>query len=224
VSISAKAVLFDLDGTLIHSAPDLQMAANWVCKSRGWEEFDLQTITSFIGNGVPVLVKRIFIARGASLEGSDYQTAVMEYLAYYDNHATDLTRPYEGIVEALEWLKNKAVPLGMVTNKPEAPAVAILKELKLDHYFSTVVGGDTTPAKKPDLAPHLAACKELGLAASDTIYVGDSETDGKTAIGVNVPFVLFTGGYRNSSIEDIPHWQTVDNFGDLIDVLQKSAG
>jgi len=224
VTISAKAVLFDLDGTLVHSAPDLHQAANSICKTRGWEEFDLKTITSFIGNGVPVLVKRIFEARGASIEEADYQTAVMDYLAYYDDHATDLTRPYDGIIEALDWLKGKGVPLGMVTNKPKAPAVTILKELKLDSYFSTVIGGDTTPAKKPDPAPYLAACEELGVKPSETIYVGDSETDGKTAIGVNVPFVLFTGGYRNSTIEEIPHWQTVDNFGDLIDVLQKSAG
>ena len=109
--------------------------------------------------------------------------------------------------------------MGVVTNKPEAPAIAILKTLKLEQYFETVVGGDTTSAKKPDPAPYQAACEKLAIAPSQSIYVGDSETDARTAEAANVPFVLFTQGYRNLSVEDIAPWQKFDHFDQFPDVL-----
>ena len=221
VTISTKAVLFDLDGTLIHSAPDLHQAANVVCRARGWEEFDLDTIISFIGHGVPHLVAQMFGARDASIEEADYQTAVMDFLAFYEAHATDLTKPYEGIVEALDWLQANNIPTAMVTNKPHAPALKILQEMDLIKYFPVLIGGDTTPEKKPNAAPYLAACEQLGVKVADTIYIGDSETDGKTASGVSVPFVLFTGGYRNATIDEIPHWQAIDHFSELVNALQQ---
>jgi phosphoglycolate phosphatase len=216
---SPKAVLFDLDGTLVHSAPDLQAAANVVCNTRGWEPFDLKTITSFVGNGVPVLVERIFRARGASVKEADYQTAVMDYLEYYNNHSAVFTKPYEGVVKALDWLKGKGVSMAVVTNKPEIATITVLQALELDRYFAAVIGGDTTAQLKPDTAPYLAACTKLGIEPGKTIYIGDSETDGKTAAAVNVPFVLFTGGYRNSRVDEIPNWRVIDKFSQLSAVL-----
>ena len=210
-----RAILFDLDGTLIHSAPDLHAAANAICIMRGWRTFDLETITSFIGNGIPVLVKRIFEARGASAQEADYQTGVMDFLEYYNNNSTKFTRPYDGVIEMLDALHAQGIAMGIVTNKPREPAVAILKALGLDDYFATVIGGDSTPAKKPDTAPYLAACTHLGVNATDTVYVGDSETDAKTAVAVDVPFILFTGGYRSSSLQDMPHTSTIDEFSQL---------
>ena len=190
---NVKAVFFDLDGTLVHSALDIHTAANVVCKPRGWEPFDLETVTSYIGHGVPALVKQMFEARGASVEEADYQTAVMDFLAYYNEHMTDLTKVYDGIGDALDWLKSENIQMGVITNKPFTPAKSILDDLGIADYFSVLIGGDSTPAKKPDPAPYLAACEALVIEPSQTVYVGDSETDGKTAEGVNVPFVLFTG-------------------------------
>ncbi|MCP4185606.1 MAG: phosphoglycolate phosphatase [Hyphomicrobiales bacterium] len=215
----SAAILFDLDGTLIHSAPDLRAAANHICHQRGIEPFDLETIISFIGNGVPMLVKRIFDARDIVLSDDDYQKAIGDYLDYYDQHSTDLTAPYDGVTGVLDWIKSTGVLMAVVTNKPEAPAVAILKTLRLDQYFEVVVGGDTTPTRKPDPAPYLTACQRLGIAPSRTIYIGDSETDARTAEAANVPFVLFTKGYRNLPIKDIAHMQKFDHFDHLQDVL-----
>ena len=213
------AVLFDLDGTLIHSAPDLHAAANHVCRQRDIETFDLDTIISFIGHGVPVLVKRLFDARNIVLSNADHQRAIADYLEYYDQHSTDLTAPYEGVTTALDRLRDDGVPMAVVTNKPEAPAIAILKSLKLDHYFQTVVGGDTTAAKKPDPAPYLAACKRLAIAPSQTVYVGDSETDAATAKAANVPFMLFTQGYRNLTVEAIAPCKKFDHFDWFVNML-----
>ena len=221
VNITAKAILFDLDGTLTHSAPDLQSAANVISRARGWQEFDLDTIMSFVGNGIPKLVERIFDARGASIEEADYQTAVMDFLAYYDKHTTDLTKLYNGVSLALDDLAAQGMPMGVVTNKPEEPAKKILQEMGIAHHFATVIGGDTTPATKPDPAPYLAACKALGVEAGETIYVGDSEHDGETAEGLDVLFVLCTGGYRKKPVEDILHWQAIDTFSELVAALQQ---
>lgn len=220
MSISFKAVLFDLDGTLIHSAPDLHKASNYVCIARGWESFDLETIVSFIGHGIPNLVKRIFEARGASVEEADYQTAVMDFLKYYDNHATDLTAPYEGAIEMLDQFQAQNIPMALVTNKPKDPALTILKALNMDHYFKSVIGGDSTAEKKPAPAPYMAACAELGVKPEDTVYVGDSETDGATAAAVSVPFVIYAHGYRNTPISGIPHWQQFEDFSNLLSILQ----
>ncbi len=213
------AILFDLDGTLIHSAPDLRAAANHICHQRGIEPFDLEVIISFIGNGVPMLVKRIFDARNIVLSDNDHQQAVADYLEYYDQHSTDLTTPYDGVTAALDWIKGQGVLMGIVTNKPEAPAIAISKTLKLDQYFEIVVGGDTTSARKPDPTPYMTACEKLAIAPSQSIYIGDSETDARTAKAAKVPFVLFTQGYRNLSVEEINPWQKFDHFDQLKSVL-----
>ena len=113
--------------------------------------------------------------------------------------------------------------MAVVTNKPEAPARAILEALKLDHYFDAVVGGDTTSVKKPDPDPYFLACKNLGVEPSNSIYVGDSETDGKTAEAANIPFGLFTGGYRNLPIEEITHWRAIDGFSQLRNAVELPA-
>ena len=117
--------------------------------------------------------------------------------------STDLTTPYEGVTAALDWIKGEGVLMGIVTNKPEAPAIAISKTLKLDQYFEIVVGGDTASARKPDPTPYMTACEKLAIAPSQSIYIGDSETDARTAKAANVPFVLYTQGYRNLSVEEI---------------------
>lgn len=221
MNINAKAVFFDLDGTLIHSAPDIHAGANVICRTRGWEEFDLKTITSFIGNGVPKLVERVFAARGYSHETPDYEAAVSEFLEYYDAHATDLTAPYPGIIQTLDALKEMGMPMGVITNKPRSPAIIILDDLDLTKYFDVVVGGDSAPTKKPDPAPYMVACEALGVSPSDTIYVGDSETDGKTAANVGVRFALYSDGYRNSELSEIPHNVIVDNFSELPRLLSE---
>lgn len=220
MSINASAIFFDLDGTLIHSAPDLQAAANTVCTRRNWEAFDVQTITSFVGNGIPKLVERVFKARNQSIESADFQAALEEFRAYYDAHSSDLTELYPGVHQALESLAGLNMPMAMITNKPKAPAIDILAALGIADFFTCVIGGDSTPFKKPDPAPYMAACEEMGVKPDQTIYVGDSETDGKTAANVKVRFALFSGGYRTTPVSKIPHNVLVDDLNNLPTLLQ----
>ncbi|WP_319825464.1 phosphoglycolate phosphatase [Thalassovita sp.] len=202
-------VVFDLDGTLIDSAPDIRAAANRMLAEQGIDPLDLPTMTSFIGNGLPKLVERVIDRVGLDRARHGELTAIT--LTHYNAATTDLTRPYPGVVAALGALQAMGCQLALCTNKPEAPARAILRDLGLAGFFNGVVGGDTLTVKKPNPEP-LRHLIPTGRAA---LYVGDSEVDAETAARAGVRFALFSGGYRKSPVDSIPHQDRFDDFTDL---------
>ena len=218
-----SAIVFDLDGTLVDSAPDIQAAANKMLESEGLAPLDLPTVIGFIGNGLPKLVERAMRARGLPMDRHGALTA--RTLAFYDAESTARTQPYPGLATALEDLRGQGFALAVCTNKPGAPARDILAQLDLARYFDAVIGGDTLPVKKPDPAPLRAAFEALGRKG---LYVGDSEIDAETAQRAGVPFLLFTEGYRKKPVEEMPHLARFDRFDALPDLvaqaLQRAAG
>lgn len=204
------AIVFDLDGTLIDSAPDLRAAANKMLASEGRGPLDLPTIISFIGNGLPKLVERAMRARDLPMER--HAELCARTLAFYNAESTARTVPYPGLIAALEGLRGNGFALGVCTNKPEAPARDILDQLGMAPYFDAVIGGDTLAVKKPDPAPLRAAFEALGRGG---LYVGDSEVDAETAQRAGVPFLLFTEGYRKTPVEALPHLARFDHFDAL---------
>jgi phosphoglycolate phosphatase len=204
-------ILFDLDGTLIDSAPDIQAAANRMLAGEGLAPLDLPTITLFIGNGLPKLVERVMQARG--LDGARHKVLTQVVLDHYNAGASTLTRVYPGVVQALRALADAGHRMAVCTNKPEAPARAVLADLGLAGFFPVVVGGDTLSVNKPDPAPALACVQALGGGAA--VYVGDSEVDAATAQAAGLPFYLFTEGYRKTSIAEMPHHAAFNGFADL---------
>lgn len=205
------AIIFDLDGTLVNSAPDIQAAANRMLKAERCEPLDLATITSFIGNGLPKLVERVMAARDLDPSRHGYLTARVS--GFYATASSELTIPYPGMRQALDQLRSEGFSLGLCTNKPEEPARAILADFDLAHLFDAVIGGDTLEVKKPDAAPLLATADLLG--ATRVIYVGDSEVDAATAKAADVPFALFTEGYRKTPLSEIHHDVAFADFADL---------
>ena len=186
-----KAILFDLDGTLIHSAPDLHAAANVMLAGIGRDALDLLTIISFIGNGVEVLVERCLNATGGC-DAQIHQSALERFLNAYSADMTTLTRPYPDAVEALETFRAAGIPLGICTNKPARPARDICKTLNLCQYFQL-----------------LRCCEQLGVSAAQVLYVGDSAIDFNTARNAGIRFKLYTNGYLNGPLPDV---QTADRF------------
>jgi phosphoglycolate phosphatase len=192
------AVIFDLDGTLIDSAPDIHATANKVFESKGLQPFAFEVVRGCIGSGVAVLVSRLLAASGLKSDGPLHAEMVRDFINMYEE-AHDLTSLYPDVTKALGYLQDAGHQLGICTNKPERPARAALAHFGLDGYFSVVIGGDSLAERKPDPAPLWAAVQ--ALQAPRALFVGDSEVDAETALAARVPLALFTGGYRKTAPE-----------------------
>ena len=215
------AVVFDLDGTLIHSAPDIHAAVNRTLAEEGAPPLGLEQVTSFIGNGVPVLIRRVMEARHEAPDAARHADLVARFMQHYEAHPADLTTIYPGVETALCNLAGAGWKLGLCTNKPEAASRAILAHFGLIDLFSVVIGGDSLPQRKPDPAPLRAAFAEL--AATPMLFVGDSEIDAATAMAAEVPFALFTEGYRHAPVHDLPHHGLFSHHDELPGLLRHMA-
>lgn len=202
-------IVFDLDGTLIDSAPDIQGIANAGLTKIGFAPITLEETHEFIGAGIQNFIEQMRAARGVP---DRYQEPLLKDLTARYETAVELTVMYPGVPEALANLA-QSHQLGICTNKLYKPCISVLKHLKIDQFFKTVWGGDNALARKPDPAPLQGAFADLGTGTC--IFVGDSEIDAETAQRAEVPFILFTQGYRNKPVEEIPHNVALDKFADL---------
>ncbi|WP_138466837.1 phosphoglycolate phosphatase [Poseidonocella sp. HB161398] len=216
-------IVFDLDGTLIDSAPDIHAAAAKMQAEAGLAPLGLARIRSFIGNGVPVLVERIMAAQDLPSDPELHDALTARFLAHYDAAPAALTRPYPHVPAMLAELAAAGHPLGLCTNKPVGPSRAILAALGLGEVFAAVTGGDSLPLRKPDPMPLCATFAALG---GKGIYVGDSEVDAATAGAAQVPFLLFTEGYRKTPVDELRHDAAFADFSalpGLVRALRKAA-
>lgn len=203
------AVVFDLDGTLVDSAPDIMAVANAVLAGVGAAPITLAQTRSFIGNGAPVFVDRMMAARGLAPAGK--APLLAEFLCRYDGQ-NDHVALFPGVAEALDLLARKGHALGICTNKPINATHTLLRHLGIDSRFAIVIGGDSLPQHKPDPAPLHAAFAALG---APLLYVGDSEVDHATALAAGVPFALFSGGYRKTEVAAFTGARVFDRWADL---------
>ena len=202
-----KVIIFDLDGTLIHSAPDLHSAINAMLNELKRAPLCIDTVISFIGDGVDKLVER------SLRESGGYNTllkqkALVSFMAFYSENMTTLTRPYPNVVSALQFFQNAGIPLGICTNKPTKPAQEICDRLDLTRFFNIIAGAENGQAKKPNPTPLLNCIKKLGAQESQALYVGDSSIDFYTALNATVPFRLFSKGYLNEPLPDLSESDT----------------
>ncbi|MBI3900347.1 MAG: phosphoglycolate phosphatase [Gammaproteobacteria bacterium] len=196
--LRVKAVLFDLDGTLVDSAPDLARAVNNMLKELGRAEQPLAQIIDWVGNGMPRLVKRVLTSEmGGEPEPSLFEQALALFKKHYAANLVVHTRPFPGTIETLEQLSARGYALACVTNKAERFTLPLLAQLDLAKYFGLVVAGDTVPALKPDPAPLQYACRHFDIPPAQATLIGDSANDVMAARAAGMPAIAVTYGYNH---------------------------
>ena len=206
------AIVFDLDGTLVHSVPDMQVSLNRVLSAMGRPTLTEDVVKSFVGNGVSQLVARALAATGGA-DKAVRRKAVGDFLDDYATQKSILTRPYDGVVDCLAELKAQSIPMGVCTNKPQKDARELCDTLGLSQYFGDITGACRDVARKPDPASLLATIAALGARIDATLYIGDSAVDYETAINAKVDFRLYTGGYLNHPLPDLHPAHRFDAWG-----------
>ncbi|KJS25727.1 phosphoglycolate phosphatase [Stutzerimonas stutzeri] len=193
-----RLVMFDLDGTLMDSVPDLAAAVDKMLMLLGREPAGIERVRDWVGNGSRVLVRRALAGQleheGVSGELADEALALFMQ-AYSGGH--ELTAVYPGVRECLDWLREREVKLAIITNKPAQFIEPLLEEKGLAGYFQWLVGGDTLPQQKPDPAALFWVMDNAGVAPGESLFVGDSRNDVRAAKAATVPCVALTYGYNH---------------------------
>lgn len=220
--LRAKLVLFDLDGTLVHSAPDLAAAVNLMLHELGLPEHPVERVAGWIGNGMLRLVKRGLTGqRDGEPDPALFERGVESFKRHYAANLAVRTRPYPGMVEALDDLTGHGFLLGCVTNKLSAFTRPLLEQLDLMKYFRVVVAGDTLPVRKPDPLPLLHASREAGVEPARAVMVGDSATDLNAARAAAMPAIAVTYGYNQGlDVRTLDPAVVVDSAAELPQYLE----
>jgi phosphoglycolate phosphatase len=218
-----RGVLFDLDGTLIDSAPDLAGAANRLRADHGLAPLPLSSLRPMVGSGARGMVG---VAFGVAPGEARFESLRDAFLAHYEAGLLQLTRPFDGVDALLSALEAAGIPWGIVTNKATRFAVPIVEGLGLARRAAVVVCGDTTPHAKPHPQPLWHAAEAMGLAADSVAYVGDDLRDAQAARAAGMPMAVATWGYLGLG-EPVQDWGAdvlVDVPGQLADwVLARVA-
>ena len=216
-----EALIFDLDGTLVDTAPDLIQATNHVLQSIGRRPVSYQEFRGFVGHGAMNLIERGTLATGSSVDTETLKRLHRDFLDYYGDNISAHSKVFEGIPALLDNAKSRGLKMGVCTNKVEGLSHKLLDELGLGKWFEAVVGGDTLPIMKPDPAPYVEVAKRLGVDASRTIMFGDSETDIRTAQNTGVPVIAVTFGYTAQPVETFHPTHVINHYDEAWPIVLK---
>jgi phosphoglycolate phosphatase len=223
--LPCRSLLFDLDGTLVDSAPDLWHTMNHVLKKMDYPQLALDQVRHLVGNGARFLLARgMYGEQAEAPEGNaEFEQAVKLFLDYYIDHLTDNSRPYAGCIQMLQHLLDYRFRLAVVTNKPEAMARKMLSNLGMDHFFEQVIGGNSLEQRKPHPLPLLHTLEKMDTPPTLGIMVGDSETDSLAARAAGCRLILVSHGYnRGVPVEQLQPDRSIDSFEELPHLLTVS--
>ena len=212
-------ILFDLDGAIVHTAPDLMNAHNHVMKKFGYEAKELLDLKKLAGKGAWMMMQRSF--KKEVTDEKIKKEMTKEFIDYYSKNIANDSRPFEGLFEFLEWAKAKNISMAVCTNKQERLAIDLLKKLNLFNYFEYIAGSDTFNYNKPD-PRHLTDVIEIvGGDLKKTIMVGDSEVDEMAATNAKLPFILVSNGYTEKTVEQIKHNDLIKDYVGFDKIISK---
>lgn len=217
--LNGVILAFDLDGTLVDTAPDIIGALNEILVEDGIVPFALDKARPLIGRGAMALLRRAFELAGHGLNDDQASPMLERFLRSYKQRIDDLSRPYEGLHSALDQLEAKGARFAVCTNKPQHLSDELLERLGLKSRFGAIFGADAVPNKKPD-PNHLWACVDaMGGDRSKTMMIGDSETDFTTGRNAGVPVILFTHGYSEAPLGPLKPDALLDHYDQFVDAV-----
>ena len=214
-------IIFDLDGTLVDTAPDLLAALNVVLAAEGHEPIALKELRHLVGHGARAMFEHALLRTGTPVSVARMSALTEQFLAYYRSHIAHGSRPFPGVPETLDLFAGHGAGLGVCTNKAQELTELLLNELKLTRHFPAVIGGGRTPYSKPDPRHVLEVVTALKGRRERAILVGDSQVDVAAARAADIPVIVMSYGYTPVPVAELGADAVVDDFAALPDVISR---
>jgi len=213
--MAAPTIVFDLDGTLIDTAPDLVDTLNVVFAREGWPPVPYATARNQIGGGAKMMIQRGVAAEGIAIAPEKLEQLFADFIAYYSEHIADRSRPFPGLLDALDNLAARGFRLAVCTNKLERLSTRLLTQLNLAERFAFVCGQDTFGIQKPDPEVLRRTVAAAGGSPTHAIMIGDSNTDIRTARAAGIPVIAVDFGYSERPVSDLAPDRIISHFSQL---------
>lgn len=214
-TLPAPTVVFDLDGTLIDTAPDLVASLNHTIAVHGLEPVTYSDLTHLVGHGARAMIERSFRLRGHPLDEAEFPAMLDRFIGHYLANMPGESKPYPGVTTALNRLRDAGMLLAVCTNKMEGLAAPLIEGLGLSHYFAALTGGDTFAVRKPDPAHFIGTVARAGGDVGRSVMVGDSLNDLKVAVNAGVPSIGVPFGYSDVPIQTLDPTVMIESFDEL---------
>jgi phosphoglycolate phosphatase len=213
--MTAPTIVFDLDGTLIDTAPDLVDTLNVVFAREGWPPVPYETARNTIGGGARMMIARGIAAKGIAVAPAKLEQLFADFIAHYTEHLVDRSRPFPGLTDALDVLAAGGCRFAVCTNKLERLSVLLLKQLKLADRFAAICGQDTFGIQKPDPEVLRRTVMAAGGSLPHAIMIGDSATDIRTARAAGIPVIAVDFGYSERPVSELGPDRIISHFAQL---------
>lgn len=219
-ALAGTALLFDLDGTLVDTAPDLAGTTNDIMAKLSLPPIPVYTVRHLVGHGARALIEHALAFHGRLATSAEVDDMFTAFLDIYAARIAQESRPFPAVESVLDRLASKGASLGVVTNKPEGLTLLLLDALGLMPRFDAIVGYDTAPRPKPFADPIFLACTRLGRDVSRAIMIGNSATDVEAARAARIPVIVVRGGYSTAPADELGADFVIDGFSDLHPALE----
>jgi phosphoglycolate phosphatase len=213
--MTAPLVIFDLDGTLIDTAPDLVSSLNYTIAAADLAPVTYDDLTHLVGQGARVMIRRAFELRGVSIDDEAVEPLLQRFLAHYKSEMPGGSKPYPALIEALDRLSDAGMRLAVCTNKLEELAIPLMEKLGLSDRFAAITGGDSFPVRKPDARHILGTIEKAGGDPTTTIMIGDSVNDILAARNAGIPSIAVTFGYSDVPVEALDPDHVIEDYAEL---------